>query len=624
MSGRPTDGRARPVPTERPSQDLADMRRRALLLLACPRSGATALAAALVRAGAHAGRTFLSVAGGDPPGLWQTAAMAGLNDRLLAALGMRWDALIPLPERWRERSGVRALASEADALIAHEFGGAEHVVVHEARLALTSAFWRERFEAADFDVGCALVVRRPAAVAASMARRDPFAPEKSLALWLMHLLEAERASRGAPRALVAYDRLVEAPATALTQVVAGTRFGLRVDDQGRDASLTAVRRDLRHFDGTADLATARLSSGIDRVLDEGYRHLASLAPTADLRRPIEAMAEAAQQALRQAIPPWLAHELGNARTHAEQQADALRESGAQVARLEGLLTQSRQAEAMRDEREARLRKRIVDLEKPRVAEDLNERVDEALKEIKQDMARVNATLADQRERERVLVVENAQLQRDLVDERNTIAQLSEAFEAERRTAEQLAAQLADTQAHLQAFAAEIDRARAIEQAWNEQIASLGRELEDLREALRAAQLERDRARKDRDDTSRRVDKLRAELDAARADLRIVDNDRTALAARAQAVGDAAQGLRDELARRAAAEAAQAAERERLGDEARRQMARAEALELELDRRMSDLTTLSGRHESLGKTLAAVEKSWMGRRALAGLRRNGRS
>jgi hypothetical protein len=137
------------------------MRRHALLILACPRSGATALAAALAHGGAYAGRTFVPAPAGDAAGTWQPASVAAFNERLLAAMGLRWDALVPLPDRWRERPAVRALAQESDALIAEEFGEAEHVVLHEARLALVATFWRERLQAAGFDVGCALVVRRP-------------------------------------------------------------------------------------------------------------------------------------------------------------------------------------------------------------------------------------------------------------------------------------------------------------------------------------------------------------------------------------------------------------------------------------------------------------------------------
>ncbi len=98
------------------------MRRHALLLLACPRSGATALAGALVRAGAVAGGEFVASPPGEPKDNWQCAPLVALNERLLALLGLRWDSLVSPPDRWLERPAVRALTADADALIATQFG----------------------------------------------------------------------------------------------------------------------------------------------------------------------------------------------------------------------------------------------------------------------------------------------------------------------------------------------------------------------------------------------------------------------------------------------------------------------------------------------------------------------
>ncbi|MDH5285658.1 MAG: hypothetical protein OEX23_03370 [Betaproteobacteria bacterium] len=597
------------------------MRRHALLLLACPRSGATALAAGLAHAGAYAGRTFLAAPAGEPSATWQSAALAAFNERLLASMGMRWDALVPLPDRWRERPGVRALAAEADALIAEEWGGADHVVLHESHLALTASFWRERFEAAGFDVGCAIVVRRPAEVAASMARREPFAPEKSLALWLHYLAEAERGSRGGSRTLITYDRLLDAPAGALSHVVADTRFGLRIERAEREAALTAIRPELRRYGDEHGTAIAGLSSGIDAALEEGYRQLAKLAPGADPRRAVEAIAQAAQVPMLHAIPPWLAQELANARAQAERQSESLREAAQRSAALEASLAEARRANIERDRREAELRRRIDEMARPRHPEGLDARVDEALAQLRSDVARMATSLTDQPEREHRMLLENAQLQRDLADERNTIAKLSEAYEREKAAAEQFGADLAAAQANLHALADELERARASEQAWNQHGEELARDVDAARDALHAMQSERDALRKERDQAAQQLEKMREELDTARTDLRIVDNDRTALTARAQAVTDAAAALREELARRSANEAALAAERDRLAAELKESTGRAAALEKELSRRMADLSALSGRNESLGRVLAEVEKSWMGRRAIAGLRRN---
>jgi hypothetical protein len=51
-------------------------------------------------------------------------------------------------------------------------------------------------------------LRNPLEVAASLARRDGFDPSIGHLLWLRHVLDAERATRGRPRVFVSYDGLM--------------------------------------------------------------------------------------------------------------------------------------------------------------------------------------------------------------------------------------------------------------------------------------------------------------------------------------------------------------------------------------------------------------------------------
>jgi DNA repair exonuclease SbcCD ATPase subunit len=448
------------------------------------------------------------------------------------------------------------------------------------------------------------------------------APEKSLALWLHYLAEGEQGSRGGARVMLTLDRLLDAPAGMLSHVVAETRFGLRLERSEREAALGAILPELRRFDVTNTPAAARLSSGIDAVLEDGYQQLGRLSPGADPRRAVEAIAQAAQAPLQLAIPPWLAQELARGRLQSERQADALREAAQREAALEAAVAEARRAATEGAQREAGLARRIDALTLPRENAGRDARVDEVLTQLKNDVARVTASLADQPEREHRLISENAQLQRDLADERNTIARLSEAYERERATAEHLAHELSANQAQLETFAAEVQHAREAERAWNDHGAALKQDLDSARDELHRLGVERDAVRNEREGTARQLAKLREELDSARMDLRIVDNDRNALAARAQAVSDAAAALREELARRAEAEKTLVAERDKLAADLRQSIERIAVLERELAKRIADLAQLSGRHESLGRTLSAVQKTWMGRRALAGLRRNG--
>ncbi len=595
------------------------MRRHALLLLACPRSGATALAGALVRAGAVAGREFVVSPPCEPDDNWQCAPLVALNDRLLELLGLRWDALVSPPDRWLERPAVRALTADADALIAAQFGDATHVVLHDARLALTAPFWRERLAAADFDVTAVLMVRRPVEVAASLWRRDPVAPEKSLALWLHYLVEAEAGSRGLSRALVAYDRLLDAPAGVLAHVLSDARFPLRMERAEREAALTAIRPDFKRCEETRATGAGALSSGIDVALEDGYRKLVELAPGNDARRTVEALAQAAYTSLLQAIPPWLARELGNDRANAEALAVSAQEASARAELLAAELANARSLAEARAREAAALGAQIEALSRT----GSQGRLDASLAGLQGDVARIAVALAEAPVREQALADELVAAHRELADERVTIARLTDALEHERNGRESVAHRAMDAEARLEALLHEVAQLRAAEHDWQEHHAARTRELEDAAAALEALETVRDALRGDLDTTQRELERLRSELESAHADLRIVDHDRGALAARAQAVDAAATALREQLARRAEAEAALVAERDRIARNAMAQADRITALERELARRQTEIDALRSRHEGLAGLIAMLEGTWLGRRALAAVREAGR-
>jgi hypothetical protein len=592
-----------------------NMRRHALLLLACPRSGATALAGALVHAGAVAGRDFVVPPATEPAECWQCAPLAALNERLLALLGLRWDALVPSPDRWLERPAIRALAAEADALIAHQFGAATHIVLCDPRLAITAPFWRERLAAADYDVTAVLMIRRPAEVAASLAKREPVAPEKSLALWLHYLVAAEAGTRGLSRALVTYDRLLDAPAGVLAHVMSDARFSLRLERQEREAALMSIRPDFKRCGEERAPAAGVLSSGIDGVLEDGYRRLAELAPGTDPRQAVETLAQAASTALQQAIPPWLARELGNDRACAEALAVAARDATERADRLATELAGARAIAEARAGEAAALGAQIEALSRT----GSGGRLDASLAGLQGDVARIAQALADAPLREQALADEIVVAHRELADERVTIARLTDALAHERQVREATAHRLAETQAELEAQLHEVEELRSAENAWHEHLAARAAELEAAVASLDALRTEREALRGEIDATQRELDRSRTELESARADLRIVDHDRGALAARAQAVDAAATALREELARRAEAEAALVAERDRIARNAMAQADRIAALERDLARRQAEIASLNARHDGLARLVETLEGTWLGRRALASVR-----
>ena len=105
--------------------------------------------------------------------------------------------------------GTRATAVNAGIqVLMDEFGDAPMFLIKDPRLCMTLPAWLPALQAHDAAISVLLILRHPAAVAASLFRRNRLPESVTAPLWLMHCLQAERATRALPRAVVFYDDLL--------------------------------------------------------------------------------------------------------------------------------------------------------------------------------------------------------------------------------------------------------------------------------------------------------------------------------------------------------------------------------------------------------------------------------
>jgi hypothetical protein len=587
------------------------MTRSVLFLLGMPDSGASALAAALAAAGGRLGAAANPVPG-DTAGAGANSALAALSDTVLGRLGLGWDSLAAPPERWAESAAARTLAPAAAELVLTEFGTAATAVVAESRACRLFPFWRGAFEAAGFKVSAVLLARHPREVAAALARRLQFAPEKSLALWLAHLVDAEHGSRGLRRVLVTHDALAADPAATLNRIAGEAAFPLAAAATG-DPALAALASTPRQQ--VQDRPAGGIGSGLDAALDDGYVRLAALPSGTDPRREIEALAATARGALTAAIAPWLVAELETAR-HATQriagELDAARQRHEELAR-ELAREKARvvpdphvvleQLEALRAERAREREALLMQLEGTRG-----------------ELARLSSVVADAPRAEASLRLELAQTHRDLVDERGAIQRLTDEIETMRRDAEGTAQRFESARYHLEALATELAQTREALQSRERESDYLADEVDGLRMQMADRQAERDAMRKERNDAQHQLGLVSAECEGARRELAAAITERDALTHVVRENGEAIAALRDELPRRAAAEAALARERDRLTAELRAAAARIARLETEAAERAAYVTELTTRHNQMAARLNELDQRtlvraavWMGGR-----------
>ena len=109
-------------------------------------------------------------------------------------------------------SSLRRLRTSSSAssrsCCAREYGDSTLFVVKDPRLCRLLPLWTDALERLAARPAFVITTRNPLEVAGSLKARDGFSGTKSCLLWLRHLLDAERDSRGFARVFVSYERLL--------------------------------------------------------------------------------------------------------------------------------------------------------------------------------------------------------------------------------------------------------------------------------------------------------------------------------------------------------------------------------------------------------------------------------
>ncbi|HXE67117.1 MAG TPA: glycosyltransferase [Rhodanobacteraceae bacterium] len=182
--------------------------RKVILVLGMHRSGTSAVTRCLNLLGAEVGNKLLPPAEDNRSGFWEHADVVAIHEELLKDLGRAWHDARALPEGWLLSAAARKARGKLAKLVADEFDASVLCAVKDPRLCRFVPLWREVLLESGLDAVALLVVRHPAEVARSLNARDGLRCETTCLNWLQHFVEAETATRGMPRSLLAYDDLL--------------------------------------------------------------------------------------------------------------------------------------------------------------------------------------------------------------------------------------------------------------------------------------------------------------------------------------------------------------------------------------------------------------------------------
>jgi hypothetical protein len=196
-----------------------------VFIIGMHRSGTSALGGALVPLGLTVGKAVMPphAERGNPKGFYENLALMQFHDRFLEAIGSIWHDPEPVGQRRFRGFKARRFQKELLRLLGDEFGS-ERPLIKDPRMCRLMPLWlpliQEHFPRASF----ILPIRHPVEVAYSLRQREHFTLDQGLRLWVVHVLEGERTTRGFSRYFTTHVQLMKSPVETVHRLA--TNLGL--------------------------------------------------------------------------------------------------------------------------------------------------------------------------------------------------------------------------------------------------------------------------------------------------------------------------------------------------------------------------------------------------------------
>lgn len=336
----------------------------ALLVLGMHRSGTSALTRVLSLLGADLPKNILGANQHNEAGHWESHDLLNIHDELLLSAASRWDDWRVFNPDWDQSSIAETYKERLLGVLQNDFTRSPLFVIKDPRICRFASMWLDVLDRFGAQARAVIAVRNPLEVAASLKHRDNFPPAKSYLLWLRHTLDAEKATRRVPRAIVMYDRLLDDWRGVIETVAAKTelRWPRRSDHSELEIDSFLVDA-LRHHAAGFDRLTARVD--VADWIKEAYRLLCQMAGRRESKDDFKKL-DGVRADFNKACTAFglvLAGEAEQSQSHLRSIETQIKVRDEEVVRLSGELIQARSMtqEAARGEERALALKRELEM-----------------------------------------------------------------------------------------------------------------------------------------------------------------------------------------------------------------------------------------------------------------------
>ena len=221
---------------------------RAVLVIGMHRSGTSALARGLQMLGVYLGNNFLDTRPDNPTGYWEDKNIYELNERLLAALGLKWEEVALIDDTRWHRPEVEVLRAEAVEYLRSQFVSHPLWGFKDPRTIRLLPFWQSVLRRLGVNESYLVVIRNPRSVAQSLLKRHGMDEITAHFLWLVYMVPYLSEIAGKLFIVADYDMVMADPRQQIERIARGLKIPL---DESATAAIEQFASDfldpnLRH------------------------------------------------------------------------------------------------------------------------------------------------------------------------------------------------------------------------------------------------------------------------------------------------------------------------------------------------------------------------------------------
>lgn len=186
------------------------VKQKCIVVLGMHRSGTSAIMRVVNLLGVYLGTNLYPPKPHNPRGLWENREIMEIHESLFDYFGNHWlDFLAPLPENWWLNDNIQPFKLKLVNIVRQNFSKSSIWGLKDPRLCRLLPLWYSIFKEISCQPYFIHIIRNPLEVAASLKKRNRLTQNVALLLWLQHILESEKSSRGYPRVFVTFDLLMQ-------------------------------------------------------------------------------------------------------------------------------------------------------------------------------------------------------------------------------------------------------------------------------------------------------------------------------------------------------------------------------------------------------------------------------